>query len=451
MGCLASLAVAVPLLAAAPSTSAETAGSSSVTQLLLLIGIFGVAGTLFYLVQSASSARGRLNGVNSNGRADFTELVDVSLQEGAHFFERLCWASALLCNIATAVLAIHLGTRLIPNHVLVATLVPAFVVVTAQFLLLDIMARHIGLVRSDWVLRWLAPPVTVLSYPIRPFLALLFKIADAARPSDMALFRVVQNPELRMLPHVRGVDRVVEEEAVEMIDSVREFTESIARDIMTPRTEIDGVALDTPRDALMNKLHDTHNSRLIVYESNLDHIVGFLLAKEVLLNDPRNPFDLIRKPLEISVTTRLPDVLVQMRQKRSYLAVVLDEYGGTAGILTLHDLFEAIIGEHLSDEEEEDELWIETDGPDRARLSGRVELWEINQELDLALDEAVARTIGGYLMYRFGRLPQVGDQWAVDGGNFTVGEIVNNRIETLTFDRDPNARELRSKMGEETS
>jgi CBS domain containing-hemolysin-like protein len=133
---------------------------------------------------------------------------------------------------------------------------------------------------------------------------------------------------------------------------------------------------------------------------------------------------------------KLPDLLKTLRQARAHLAVVLDEYGGTCGLVTLHDLFEEIVGDHIPDEEDGDSSWITELEKDVYVLNGRVELWEVNEDLDLELDESVARTIGGFVADSLGHLPMVGERLTIEEGDFIIEEVANNRVQRLRFVRD---------------
>ncbi len=221
-----------------------------------------------------------------------------------------------------------------------------------------------------------------------------------------------------------------------MIDSVREFTERTAGDIMTPRIDIEGVPASIETADLIARLRETDYSRIVVYEENLDNVIGTLLAKEVLLNPGRKPWDFLRDPMLVPKEMKLPDLLRTLRKARAHMAIVLDEYGGTCGIVTLHDLFEEIVGDHIPDEEDEEDFWIEeSEEGDVVLLNGRVELWEVNEDLDLELDESIARTIGGFVADQLGHLPSPHEQLEVEGGVFIVEEVANNRVQRLRFER----------------
>jgi CBS domain containing-hemolysin-like protein len=361
---------------------------------------------------------------------------------GERIYHQATRSAALAANLALCLLLVECFMRLLPGDPILGGILGGVLGVGFQAACVGIIATGIGWRHSTGLRRWLDAPLRRLLSPLFPLVRAGLRLLGRGPETPGGSYRLERDRELRLLPYLRGVDHLVVEDAAEMIDAVREFAEATARDIMTPRTDIEGLPANTPTDKLMRHLVEAEFSRQLVYEGTLDNIVGVLLAKEVLLNRPAEPLTLMRKPLFVPHDMRLPELLRRIRHTPANLAVVLDEYGGTAGIVTMHDLFERVIGEHIEDEFEDDELWVEMEGEDVARLSGRVEVWEVNEELDLDLDESVARTIGGYLMYRFGRLPAVGDIWVANGGEFEVRELDGNRIVEIEFRRRADAREV---------
>ncbi len=426
---------AVALSAVETSPDADSATVLPRAGILFMIVLAcSLAAGILYSVQTALGALTELEG---SGEDDETPVPASVLPADAAVLERSCWAGTLLLNLAAGLFSALLGISMLPGMWVAACIAGGLLAAVLQFAVFDIFVRQITLNHVEFVVRIFDSPARILTIPVRPLVTLTLGSSLKHADNESRLIAgLVHDRELRLLPHVQAVDTVMEEEAVEMIDSVREFFERTARDIMTPRTDLEGVPRNIGRQELFERLNETSYSRLLVYDQNLDSIAGFLLAKEVLLNLPGNPMDLLRKPAIVSTATNLPDLLILLRRERSYLAVVVDEYGGTAGIVTFHDLFEALIGEHIADEEEEEEFWIERKGPDEAVISGRVELWEINEQLDLDLDEKVARTLGGLLMHEFGRLPKESEEIDIDGGHFIVREVVNTRILAVAFRRN---------------
>lgn len=297
--------------------------------------------------------------------------------------------------------------------------------------LVEVLCRSIALAQPKKLHHFVLVVAYFLSLPfvflLLPFA--LFRSLPRAEQKPGTLLDM----NLRLLPSLQGIERVIDEEAFEMIDSVREFAESSAEDIMTPRTEIEGIPHDLPAGEIYDVLRRTPFSRLVVYNETMDNITGTILAKEVLLKRPKEPINLIRPAVFAPEGMRLPELLSIIREKKTHLIVIQDEYGGTAGIVTLHDLMEVIVG-HIEDIEDAEELWIARIDERKWRIGGRVEVWEINEELDLELDEETARTIGGLVFHTLGRPAEPGDEVVIDGVRLYVEETRENRVEVLLLE-----------------
>ncbi|MDK2972610.1 MAG: magnesium and cobalt exporter, family [Candidatus Sumerlaeota bacterium] len=426
----ASFAVAAQDPAGTPALLPLGGMAMGVTLCFLAAGAFLFA--VLQTVESASTAPSpRERTGNGGGRGPARDSRDTVA------LPRVCWLLSSFFALGFTVLVVDVVMRLAPGASASVGAVAGIVVAVLQAVVFGMLAPAFGLHHRVAARRWLVPGARLVLAPV----LWVARTAEGEGNSSSRSDRLDRDRELNLLPFIEGVDRLVVEEAVEMIDSVLEFAEATARDVMTSRTEVEGIPVGTPREELMRRLMKAEYSRQVVYEGTLDNIVGVLLAKEVLLNRPADPLSLMREPLRVAQSIRLPELLRLIRRSPSNFAVVQDPYGGTAGIVTMHDLFERVIGEHIEDEHEDEELWIDVDENGNASISGLVEVWEVNQELELDLDESIARSLGGYLMYRFGRLPSEGDVWVVNGGEFRVDRIENNRIEVIAFRRDPDARE----------
>lgn len=422
-----------------PDPSAVAPASGSPGLALAAYCALTLLAMLAFAVQSAIAGLGRIES-EAEEPPRWRGLPDPSDAAAMSLFESQVRCSGILLRIAALLFAASAGAQ--AGFGIPGVLAGSLMGLAAHFVLLEGAARSLALSHVGGTLAWAGPPARVLAMPFAPLAALSVHPASTPRRHEGDdTYDLLRARELSLLPHVEGVDRVYEEEAVEMMDSVRAFRDKRVREAMTPRVEVDGIERGASRDEVVAMLRRTDYSRVLVYRGNLDQVEGILLAKEVLLNPSRDPFSLMRQPVFVDAEERLPEVLAQLRSRNSHLAVVVDEFGGTCGIVTLHDLFEQLIGEHIEDEEDEEELWIEERAGGSALLSGRVELWEVNEELELDLDESVARTVGGFLMYRFGRLPDEGDRWTVDKGHLTVVRMDGNRIEQVLFEPDPSARE----------
>jgi magnesium and cobalt transporter len=427
------------LVGAAESSSlydvVESAAPARLSALAALsLGLLAtIMGSLCFLVQTALGSMTQLTSEDQEQSYFWDRATTWGGFEGARLFERLCWAGGLFFHLLGLFFLASWGARNLPWNIEFNTLLSSIVVLLVQFVFFDLLVRQLGMVHPKPVLGILGPVIYVLVWPLKVVMLTFLRFPGNA--TAMAHKLSLHEREFRLIPFLHSIEQVVEEEAVELIDSVREFMQSTARDVMTPRTEIIGLERFTPSEEVHQFLRKTSHSRVVIYSKNLDHIDGFLLAKEVLLRKNHEPWKFLRQPVLTSTTARLPELLIELKKRRAYIAIVQDEYGGTAGIITLQDIFKVVMGNQLLEEDEESgELWIEARADGSHLISGRVEVWELNQELETSFDESIARTIGGLVMHEFGSLPTEGTQVSFEEiGLFEVREVEANRIKTILF------------------
>jgi magnesium and cobalt transporter len=229
----------------------------------------------------------------------------------------------------------------------------------------------------------------------------------------------------------------IKSDDVRILQNVIDLEEKRVSEIMIPRPDIICAESDSSLEELADLIVQHGHSRIPVYEDNRDHIVGVVHAKDVihplLHQDATLPklMELARSPHFVPETTNLKVLLHDMRTSRIHLAIVLDEYGGTAGLVTLEDVLEQIVGD-IGDEYDElrpEEVQEQPDGS--LLVSGRVPLDEVNELFDLELASDQVETIGGYLCEIAGRIPAQGETFALDGWTFHVEEADAKHIETL--------------------
>ncbi|HEV2130458.1 MAG TPA: hemolysin family protein, partial [Longimicrobiaceae bacterium] len=249
----------------------------------------------------------------------------------------------------------------------------------------------------------------------------------------------------------------VEEDERKMIHGVFEFSDTVAREVMTPRTDMIAVPLEVTLDALVDVVITEGHSRLPVYEGSIDNIVGVLLTKDLLPllwrpEEGREAFDvrrLMREPYFVPDTKPVGDILAQFRQQSVHLAIVLDEFGGTDGLLTMEDLLEEIVGE-INDEHDvaEPDFFATPEGD--VLMDGGALICEVNERFELALPEEDFDTIGGFIFGALGRVPEVGDMVEVPGAlaeaRLQVEEVEERRVTRVRLTRlapatDPALRE----------
>jgi putative hemolysin len=207
---------------------------------------------------------------------------------------------------------------------------------------------------------------------------------------------------------------------------------------MTPRTAIDALDVDASLDEAVSMVIESERSRYPVYEESIDDIVGLVLAKDLLpiLRHPPAKFTVrsIMRPVHVVPGSReVEEVLADFKRLKAHMAVVLDEYGGTAGIVTMEDLLEEIVGEILDEYDETELPAVDSAGADVV-LAGSTNIGEMNERFGLQIPDDEFTTIGGYIFGALGRLPVPGDRVTASHALFTVRAMVGRRIESLAVD-----------------
>jgi CBS domain containing-hemolysin-like protein len=252
--------------------------------------------------------------------------------------------------------------------------------------------------------------------------------------------------EIRSIVTEGLYDGVLAPDAREMIEGVIELADGDVMDIMTPRSNIDAIDIDSPWPEILDLVIESGRTRYPVYEGQLDQIIGILYVKDLLAEyrrgHPRDLRELLRKPSFVPTTKPLNAMLQTFLRAHSHLAIVVDEYQSVAGVVTIEDVLEEIVGEIVdeSDKEEENEVrWL---SEDTAEVLGTTHVDTVNQEFGLELDEPDDYdTLAGLVISRLGRIPTVGESIQVDGVQFTVIEANRRRINRLLIERDEPLRE----------
>jgi putative hemolysin len=273
---------------------------------------------------------------------------------------------------------------------------------------------------------WLLTPVVWMVTAIPRVLNRLFG-SEEARPH-------LSEDEIRSIITMGEESGAVAREKRQMLHGVFELSQIRVRDVMIPRTEVVGIEADCPFEEALRIARESHHSRFPVYEENLDSIIGIIHSKEILDYVDR-PADfslrrLARPPYFVPESKRIETLLQSFRRRRVHLAVVVDEYGGVEGIVTLEDIVEQIVGE-IRDEYDEVEVLIRELGPGRYLVDGSVALRTVNRRFGLALSEEHATTLAGFLLFAMGSIPRQGDRCRADGIIFIVRKIVDRRIEEI--------------------
>ena len=224
----------------------------------------------------------------------------------------------------------------------------------------------------------------------------------------------------------------------ELIKNVFDFNERVVKNIMVPRTKISGVELHLNKDELLNRIIKEGYSRMPVYDDTMDKIVGIVQAKDILpllVNQTEfNLNDIIRKPYFIPETKRINDLMAELQLRRIQIAIVLDEFGGTAGMVTMEDIVEEIVGE-IQDEYDEEKPIVEQITSTEFVVNALASIYDVNGQLPHDLPEdGDFDTVSGWLGDIFGKIPEVGEQKEANGYNITVLKKSDQNIESVKLE-----------------
>ncbi len=254
-------------------------------------------------------------------------------------------------------------------------------------------------------------------------------------PSERARDEAIEEPSeeaVTALLEEGEAEGILELEDRELIRNVVGFGDTVVREVMTPRTLIQGVELTATYEDLAACFRSSRHSRLPVYEGTVDRIVGILLLKDFLQLEPGSPLDLKRlakPPLFVPESKPIPDLLRELQRAGMQMAIVVDEFGSVSGLVTLEDLLEEVFGEIREEHEREGGMEPLSDGT--LLVSGQVHIEDLQARLGSSWAHEGYDTVAGFMMARLGRVPRIGDEVVVEGIRFTVLRMAGARVSQL--------------------
>jgi CBS domain containing-hemolysin-like protein len=312
----------------------------------------------------------------------------------------------------------------------------AFASITIMHIVIGEQApKTIAIQRPEGTTLWLAGPLNVFYWIFRPFIWMLNALSNfilkiiGISPTEGA--EVHSPEELRMMVEEGKNSGVIEARKYEIIRNAFDFAERSARQAMVPRTHVFGVNKSTPISQIVDKIIENGYSRVPVYEGTIDHIVGIIFTKDLLPKLKASDFkidDITRPAHYIAANKKLIDIMKDFQKQHIQFAIVVDEFGGTEGVITMEDILEELVGE-IQDEYDSETPLIEKLEDRKWRVQGSVTLVVLNERIPRPLPEnEIYVSLAGMLIDMVGRIPNVGESINFDDYTFTVVKRIKNQI-----------------------
>lgn len=421
---------------------------------LILINGFFVAAEIAFV----SVRRTRLDELAEAGDRR-AKRAQVLMRDPGRFLAVIQVAITFLGALASAVAAVSIVTvvseplrqiTFLADYAdTIALLFVTSIVAIVSIVLGELIPKGLALGNPDRIALTVSGPITLFAKIVSPLVAvlvLLTKIISKPFGIDPTRTPELSAAEIRLIVEQGSQQGVLEAEEEQMISAVMSLSDSKLHEVMVPRIDIAAIDQEASFDDAVTLVLTEGHSRTPLYKESVDHIVGILYAKDLLriiaAGGPRPRLrDIMRPALFVPESQAVDDLLNELQRRRVHMAIVLDEYGGTAGLVTIEDLLEEIVGE-IQDEFDEEEPMKVIVREGEAILDGRADIDEMGELIDPALeleDDEEYDTVGGFVYHRIGRVPVVGDTVAVDPFKITVIKVTGRRVGKVRVTWDAGA------------
>ena len=383
-------------------------------------------------------------------RTDRDDALAWYLEDPRRLFIPARLLTSTLTILAAALLARATGLDRAGFPVLVLSII--IVVLACEHLIPLVIVRH----DPERVLDVLLPSFDAMARLLKPLTAGLLRLGTSTRRRNMSGVRHDSHtPQGPPLPEVTAAtanavapapdaaaEAVQEGQARELLRNLADFRETMVREVMTPRPDIIAIEHNSTIEQLYTVFREQQYSRIPVFKETLDNVLGFIFIKDLIqrgkqlsMQAPVTPIAPFIRPAHfVPETKRVPDLLKEFQRKRLQSAIVVDEYGGTAGLVTVEDLLEEIVGE-IRDEYDVEVERIVDEGSGTFLFSGSVHVEEMANLMKVTIEGHGFETVGGYLLSRLGRVPAVGEHLEVDGLDVEIVETEQRRITRVRMKR----------------
>ncbi len=401
--------------------------------LLLLSAFFSGSETAFF-----SLSKDQISSIQEKKQRNAELLVSL-MDKQSDLLVTILFGNTLV-NVAASVLATAAMFELCGYYGFRDVYGVAAAVVFMPLLLLivgEVTPKSIALRNSQKFALRAAPVISLFGTIFHPVVVVLRKISVMT-----TIFKVRGRPhpflseeEVKTLFRMSGEEGVFEEDEKEMIDSIFEFGETVVKEVMVPRTDICAIEVGMSRNDVVDIIREHGHSRIPVYQESIDDVVGLLYAKDLLryIREPDKDFNLasiLRKAHFVPENKNIDDLLREFKRDKMHLAIVVDEYGGTSGLVTMEDLLEEIVGE-IFDEYDVEEKLFEVINENTLLADGKLDIGEFNETFDVELPAEDSETLGGFLLDQLGEVPAAKRSLEYDGLEFIVEKVIKHRIVSI--------------------
>jgi putative hemolysin len=344
----------------------------------------------------------------------------------------------LLIAVVTILAGLLMATLTdVHNVQAVATLLLSVVlfVLTCEHVVPLLIVRR----NPEAVLDVMLPVFHPMARAVRPLTRALIAVIEGRRDREAAESDVpgAEAQPVTPVSQQEEENAISEEEGRELLQSIVDFTETLVREVMTPRPDIVGIRSDATLTQLRDLFREQQYSRIPVYGENLDNIIGIVFVKDLVSLPPgaEPPLTTLMRPAYfVPESKRASELLKELQRKQAHMAIVVDEYGGIAGLATVEDLLEEIVGE-IRDEYDVEADTVTDEGNGSFVFSGKVSVDEVADRLGVKIEREGFETVGGYLLSHLGRMPYIGERFEVDDLEAEVLEIERRRINKVRLRR----------------
>lgn len=408
--------------------------SSDVIQLIILLVLLFLS-AFFSSAETAMTTvnRIRIRSLADDGNARAKTLLKIT-DDPAKFLSAILIGNNIV-NLSAASLTTSLAYGLGGSMVAIAS-----GILTLLILLFgEITPKTMATIHSEKISLLYAPIISIFIRLMTPVIFIVNGLANIIlriiHVDPNANTNVMTENDLRTIVDVSHEDGVIESEEKEMINNVFDLGDAKAKDVMVPRVHVTFADVNSTYDELIDIFREDKFTRLPIFEDTTDNVIGTINMKDLLLYDNKKDFhlrDILREAYFTYEYKNISELLLEMRESSFNIAIVLDEYGETAGLITLEDLLEEIVGEIRDEYDDNEEDFIQEIGPHEYLVEGSTNLEEINDRLDLDLSSDDYDSVGGLIIEHLDRLPEAGDEITTeDGIRMIVEKLDKNRIEQV--------------------